>query len=165
MSAFVEKTPDWYYVGQLTTAMAVLDNEVAKDVRRRIKKEVLDPLAVKVKARGTAMGRIDGKAARSVKTRGGTNPAIIGGANGHKDRVVFFGSEFGAHQDPGRKKRYIGRVGKTYRGIIKRHVNHQFRPWVKGQGYWFHPEIEDNMERVTREMIDMVEDTIERELF
>lgn len=161
-TAYVQKTPDWHYLGDLTRAMAALDNEVAKATRRRMKTEVVDPLAKKVKAKGSSLSRLDAKAARSVKTRGGAKPAIIGGANTSKDRVVFYGSEFGAHSN--KYVTYIGRVG-NWRGVVKRRTNRAYRPHRGQEGYWFHPTIEEGLDEATEQMTEIVEDTIERELF
>lgn len=170
MTAGLVRNKTWTDVGRLKGVLASMDAVVGEEMKRRMLREVLSPLAVKVVAAGksneakrTAEGSMShsARASQTVKALAGATPKIRGGGR-TKAGVLFYGSEFG-----GGTKQYGGMSGRTSTyatryGMVTRHTTRQFRPYKGKKGYWFVPTIMANVDDAGEKLADIGFDAIKR---
>lgn len=117
--------------------MRALPSDVRREVSRRGRPIIADPVARMMKSEGGSQGRHAAAVARTVKTgmRNGQPTIKAGGP------PYTLGSEFG-----GRKSRKVAyattsRLGKRY--VVVRRTTMQFLTHRGQEGYWFFPTIRD----------------------
>jgi hypothetical protein len=126
------KTPGWESAIRTMRALPV---DVKKEVTRRGRSVIAEPVAREIKAVGSSQGSHAAAVARTVKTsmRNG-QPAIRAGGPPYT-----LGSEFG-----GRKSKKItypttSPLGTRY--VVARRTTMQFRVHTGREGYWFYPTV------------------------
>lgn len=159
---YAVRDADWYEVQRVALILRTLDRDVAKDLRQRMKTEAVDPLARSIRLAGaTSTDPLSRIAAKTVKTRAGNKPTLVGAATGTDPvgRAVFYGAEFGSQGE--RRTRYI-LTNRTWRGIVTRHTTRQFRPHRGRQGYWFHPTLRKKLPEATAVIWGIVNDAVDK---
>ena len=126
------------------------------DLRKRVKREIEDPLAARI--RSVANGPHGREAAKTVKTTGGSKPAIWLGRGSGVGAAVAFGSEFGGQKD--KKVTYItNSKNKAKRYIVSRRTTKQFRPHLGQRGYWMAPTMRQAFPDTLAKTVKIVEET------
>lgn len=128
------KTPGWETSIRGLRAMPA---EVRKEVTRRGRTVIAEPVAREIKNEGQSQGRHARAVARTVKTsmRNG-QPGISAGGPPYT-----LGSEFGG--DKSRKIGYPTRSPNGTRYIVRRRTTMQFLPHQGREGYWFFPTVRE----------------------
>lgn len=146
------KTPGW---DSSIRSLRAMPADVRKEVTRRGRTVIAEPVAHEIKSEGQSQGRHAAAVARTVKTtmRNG-QPGITAGGPPYT-----LGSEFG-----GQKSRKIGYPTRSPQGtryLVYRRTTMQFRPHQGREGYWFFPTIkegrgQDQMMRGWSELVEAV---------
>ena len=125
------------------------------ELRKRVKAEIEDPLAGKI--RRAANGPHGRLAASTVKTTGGSKPAIWLGRGSGLAADVAFGSEFGGQKSKKVQHLMTSRT-RARRYIIQRRTTMQFRPHLGQRGYWMSPTMRQNFPETLAKTVEIVED-------
>lgn len=134
-------------IREILRALDELPEDAQNEVRDGSLK-LAETLAGQIRSAGSALGRQDALAARSVVARRDRVPVIAAGSRGgRKAKGVLFGSEFGMTRKSGwyRKRRYFTSRGR------------QFRPHLGRGSYWFFATVEREQAEVSRAYIAMVD--------
>lgn len=128
--------------------------EFRKELRDRVKSEIEEPLAARIRA--AANGPHGRLAARTVSVSGGATPAIWLGKGSGVAAAVALGSEFGGQYVKRRLVVQRSRSGNRY--AYRRRTTMQFRPHVGFEGYWFVPTMRREFPTTLRKTIEITED-------
>lgn len=148
-------------IGQIVAIVSRMDREVGKELRARMKREAVDPMADAIRRAGGPAGGQARVAAKSVRTRAGNKPKLQGGAGGGLAADLFFGAEFGGGE---RRSRVVGRRKDGSQYIYVRHTTRQFGEHTGTRGRWFHPTMRRNLPNVTSKIWSIVIDAVEGRL-
>ena len=160
MSVNFVRDEAWLETRGLITAFRFTASKANKNnVKNRIFREVVQPLALEIQAVARASGDKQSRiAADSVRARNLAKPTLEGGAGGGLPATLFYGAEFG-----GQRKGPIrtARISKKNPPFVVRQTTQQFREWREQQGYWFHPTLRRRTDWAIRGIWKIVYDELQ----
>lgn len=149
----------WVETRNLITAFRFTATKASKNnVKNRIFREVVQPLALEIQAAGRASDGQSRIAAESVRARNLAKPTLEGAAGGGLPATLFFGAEFGGQRKGPQR---TARISKRNPPFVVRQTTQQFRPFRGQEGYWFHPTLRRRTDWAIRGIWKIVYDELQ----